>query len=539
MTTASPETPTASRPSSRHVVLFVVVLVAARMLASNVGRFSEGDEISIASGIMSIVRGVPGESYRYPVQFGYYQLVAALVTLLGGDAARVPIVMSWLSIAAGVAIPLAGLLSFRDVLTSRERWLVGLALAANPIIWMSSRYGNTAVVSVALTAGAVAILSNRPALKGEVIAMLLFGAAVTVRADAVLVSGVFLFLLWRNHRRVVRSLAPLVVTGAIVLGIGLLLRAVDPRMGSVATAVGTHVSAPLKTRFFDFLIWAVSPLPLFFAGAGLRELHRERRDLFFLLIAWGLPPLLFYFPSTSTPRYLLQGTLPLVVASAVGMLAFVGGRGWRRAASWGTVMALGFVHVLIGLSQFTPSSPRSYLKDATMPSDDGPVWTGALLYKSYIQRGMTPRALFRGRFRASSGGELGYASAFDSLRRGARRGQRVVIANGGGYSNTMHVLANLAGARVILLGTGTGFDRETEMELGGATIIAIGTSPLRGTTRQLPLRGGDELWVVHRDSSLALREIEGRVPATVSLEPLPAWTTAPRMLRFTVRPQPR
>ena len=527
------------RVAPTQVLLFALGVLVLRMLASNVGRMSEGDEISIAASIVSIVRDVPGDAYRYPVQFGYYRLVATLVSVFGGDPSRVPIVMSWLSILAGVVIPVAGLLSFRHLLSAGERWMVGLALVANPIVWMSSRYGNTAMTSVALTVSAIAILSNRPKRGTEVLALALFGCAVMVRADAFLVSGAILALLWQNHRGVVRTFAPLAITGAIVLGVVLVLRLADPRMESVAAAVGSHVGAPIKTRFFDFLLWAMSPLPLLFAAVGLRELHRERRALFVALLAWCVPPMLFYFSTVTTPRYHLQAAIPLVLASAVGMLSFVDGSGLRRRLAWVAVAGLGFVHLLIGLSYFSPSERRSYLKDATIPSDDGPVWTGALLYKSFVQRRVEPARLLTSHFRASNGAELTYAHAFDSLASGARRGRRVVIANGGGYSSTMHLFANMAGVLVTNRKPGLDFDRETEMKLGGATVISIGTSPLRKTTVQLPLRVGDELWVVDKDSASAMREIEGHLPPEVVLVPQPAWPSAPRMLRFIARQRPQ
>ncbi len=524
--------------STTRLVVFALTLCLLRMLSSDIGQLSEGDEISIAAGIVSIVRDLPADSYRYSVQFGYYHLVAGLVDLTGGDASRVPIVMSWLSIVAGVVIPLAGLLSFRDILTVRERWMVGFVLAANPIVWMSSRYGNTAMTSVAFTASAIAILSNRPKVLGEILALVLFAAAVMTRADAFLVSGGVLALLWRNHRTVVRSVAPLALAGAFVVCVVLALRALDPRMGSIGGAVGSHLDAPIKTRFFDFLLWAMSPFPLLFAAVGLRELHRERRALLMILLAWCGPAFLFYFPSVTTPRYHLQGVVPLGLAAAVGLLSFVDGRGWRRQLSWLTMAALGFVHLLIGLSYFSASQRRSFLKDAWIPSDDGPVWTGALLYKSLVQRNVSLRRLSRTHFEASKGAELTYQHAFDTLASPSRRGQRVVIANGGGYSSTMHLFANLAGAKVTARKEGLDFDRQTEMQVGWANVVAIGTSPIRNTTVQLPLRAGDELWVVDKDSATAVRDIDGHVPKSLELNPLPGWATTPRLIRFLATSRP-
>ncbi len=217
MNRAEPAAGASRAIATRDVILFALFVFALRALASGVGSFMEGDEISIASGIAAIVRDVPGVTYRYGVQFGYYRLVAFLTMLTGGDLTRIPIVMSWLSLVSGVVIPVCGLFAFRDELSVRERWLVAALLTANPIIWLSARYGNTAMPSVACTALAITILSNRPRLLGEVVAMCSFAVAITLRADAVLVSGGVFFLLWRNHRAFIRAALPLALVGGTIL----------------------------------------------------------------------------------------------------------------------------------------------------------------------------------------------------------------------------------------------------------------------------------------------------------------------------------
>ena len=521
--------------SSRHVVLFAVVLVTLRALASGVGSFMEGDEISIASGIASIVRDVPGVTYRYGVQFGYYRLVATITWLTGGDLTRIPIVMSWLSLLAGVVIPLCGLFGFRDELSVRERWLVAALLAANPIIWMSARYGNTAMPSVACTAVALTILSNRPQRRGELAALTCFALAITLRADAVLVSGGVLALLWRSHGSVVRAGVRLAVVAAVIAVLLLVLRAVDPYMAPVGDALSSHVANPIRTRFFEFLLWALSPFPLLFAAAGLREAQRERPAFFLTLLAWVGPPFAFYFTNTTTPRYLLQGVLPLTLAGAIGMWAFVESGTLRRLFSTMVVFALAFAHLFIGLSEFYPSRARSFLKDAEIPSDDGPVWTGALLYKTYVRAPLTPQRLLQTRFRPTAGGELTFAAIFDTLTSTASRSGRVVIVSAGGYGNTMHFFANLAGARPVSSAPCVTWDNACALEIGGVRVDVVGLASIRGTGTRLNVEAGDEIWVVGRDAASRAAGVAPHVPEHLRLDAQPEWSTAPRLTRFITR----
>ena len=521
--------------STRAIISFALGVLALRVLATAVGTLIEGDEISIASGIAAIVRGVPGVTYRYGLQFGYYRAISLLVSISGGDVRHIPVVMSWLSLLAGVVIPVCGLMAFRRELSARERWMVAAILAANPIVWMSARYGNTAMPSAALTAAAFTILSNRPKRWGEVLALALFAAGITMRADAVLVSGGLLVILWRTHGSLMRATLRVGAVGVVIAAIMLALRAADPYMESVGRELSSHIENPITTRFFEYLLWAMSPFPLLFAAAGFRETSRERSALFLTLLAWIGPPFAFYFTNTTTPRYVLQGIFPLAIAAAIGMLAFVEGSAVRRRVAWGAILSLGFLHLFIGLSEFSPNDPRSIIKRAEIGSDDGKVWLGALLYKSYLQRPLHLGRLVQSRFQPSTSGELTFTAVFDSLASGSRRGARVVIANGGGYANTMHLFANLAGATPVNWTPGTVYDGECEFELGGARIGVVGLSLLRKTDRRIDLRAGDELWVVARDSSAGFDGLAGHLPDHLIINAQPAWGSAPRLVRYLVR----
>jgi hypothetical protein len=121
------------------VLLVFAILLVARLLAVYNLYFMEEDEISLAAGIAALVRDNVGDLYRYTPQWGYHRAVEWVTLALGGDVARIPWIMKLWSVVVGSLIPALGLLMFRDRLSLRERWLLVLVLAVNPILWHSSQ----------------------------------------------------------------------------------------------------------------------------------------------------------------------------------------------------------------------------------------------------------------------------------------------------------------------------------------------------------------------------------------------------------------
>jgi len=476
------------------LALAAALLLMLRYFASNLGLMVEGDEITIAAGLAAIQRDMPADLYRYGVQFGYYHLVSALATLVGGPIYRIPDLMVLLSVVAGTVLPLAGLMAFRDTLTRGERWLLFALLVANPVIWQSAQYGNTAMPSVALTAVAACLLSNRPGRGGELVAMACFGAAILIRADAVLVTSGIFALLWWHHRRFWRAAAPVALTGLVVGLVFLVALRLDPRMGSMVEQVAAHTREPFLTHFVEFLVFAVSPIPLLLAAAGARDLQRERPVLLAVLAAWVIPLSLFYFPATTTPRYLLHIMLPISVASAVGIWGSLPRTGRFRTLGGIAILGAAFLHLFVGLSAFTAARTRSWLADATLPSHDGPVYTGALLYKSFRWRPARPGptgAPFR--YVPFSESEKSLTGLLDTLRSGAHRGERVVLVVSPGYSERAHFLVQAGGANVVRFDPGWPFLRMTHFEIGGAELAMVNIVQLTRGQGQLPVTAGDEV----------------------------------------------
>lgn len=505
-------------------------LLVLRYSAAHLGVFSEGDEISIAAGLAAIQRDMPTDLYRYGVQFGYYHLVSALAALAGGAVYRIPDLMVLLSLVSGTVIPLAGITAFQDTLGRGERWLLGALLVANPVLWQSSQYGNTAMPSVALTVVAACLLSNRARRAGEILAMACFGAAILVRADAVLVSGGIFALLWRHHRGFWRAALPLAATGLLVGGVFLLALWLDPRMGSLVGQVASHSDNPIRTRFAEFLLFGISPIPLLMAAAGARDLQRERPLLLGVLAAWIVPMALFYFPSTTTPRYLLQLVVPISVATAVGVWGSLPTTGRWRIPGRGIILGATFLHLFMGLSAFAPSERRSWLTEATLPSDDGPVFTGALLYKTFWMgrpRPGAPGELFR--YEPSVGSEASLELMFRSLRSGGRSGERIVLLSAAGKTETAHFMAQAAGVRVLGLEPGMAFNRVTHMELGGTELVLVGMAHLRQGEERIPARAGDEVWGLFNTEADADLALDAERPAGIAWQSLGAWPGTTRL----------
>jgi hypothetical protein len=244
--------------------------------------------------------------------------------------------------------------------------------------------------------------------------------------------------------------------------------------------------------------------------------------------------MLFYFRATTTPRYFLLTIFPLAIATALGMAGIVRLAGSRRTLAWAGVLMLGFVHLLVGLGRYVPSHPRSMLREASFPTHVGPMWTGALLYKSYIQNGIAASRVLHPRFGTGNAAEQTMTATFGELASGRRRGERIVLLPETGYGNVLHFYAQAAGARVLSRGAGPLFNGDFEMELGGAHLSVVGFPLLVADSgKRLPVTAGTELWLIQRDSS-SVPLAASRLPAGLRLGSPQTMPNAPRLSRYRV-----
>lgn len=488
-----------SREPAWLILAVAGALFLARLLSANYGAFYEGDETSIAAGVAGLARDNVAHLYRYGPQAGYYRLVQGINALLGNGVSTIPFVMVSLSVVAGSLIPIMGLYAFRADLTRTERWLLAATLAANPILWTSSQYGNTAIASTALVVAAVLLLSNVPKRGGEILALVLFACAILVRADAVLATGAVAVMLWRNRGSFRAAALRVAIVGIVLAAIYAALFAFDPYMGRIWGEVRSHLTTPDRTRFFELLLWAVSPLPLAFAILGLRELEPKRRWLLAIIAAWCVPSMGFYFASTTTPRYFVLPAFAIAIATAVGMnsVARLVPR-WSTLA-WAIVLLAGSLHLFVGLSNFYPNVRRSWLTDARTGSHDGDVLAGAFLYDSYIMHPWRQFRFLHPRIETRKPAYRAYATAFRELRSGSHRGEQILLIFAGGDGHAVHFFAEQAGATVADKQRRYRPSDAVVYDIAGARLTAVGMSHFEGDSAAVvPAKAGDRIWLLNR-----------------------------------------
>ena len=527
--------------TSRLLPLLLALLVA-RVLGLISIYFFEEDEVAIATGIAAMVKGTGGDLYRYTVQAGYYRLVEFLDLLMGGRVDLIPWIMKGLSAVAGTLIPAAGLFVFRETLTSRERWVTAFVLSINPIVWRSSQYGNTAIVSAALSTVGLVMLTNRPSASGRLIAVMLVGAATLVRADAVLlvpILAVLLYLIDRSLSSAVRWTAGFVVSLAAVYG---LLALVDPRTDSAFGAVAVHMTVTdSRTMFWEFLLWALSPLPCLFAIWGFRTLLDSRAWMATVLLVWSVPTLLFYFRATTTPRYFVNVAVPLAIAGAIGMVELIGllrrwsPKWWPQAAVFG----LASLHLVVALGHTSPTAPLELFYGGTFQTDDGPMPTGAFLARTYLTPGSLLRQLPNPTFGVKDAPfweGAAFNRAVAELQRQPHVRRVVIVLPPGGFVHGFHFHTHAAGARYqSKAGSGDLFWRgRTEMTLPNVAVTTLDRQGLLAL-KVLDVAADDLLWVL---GDWPFREggLPSKVPPGFVLQPTETFDSHFRTFRLVKTP---
>jgi hypothetical protein len=159
-----------------------------------------------------------------------------------------------------------------------------------------------------------------------------------------------------------------------------IIYAADTRLDDGAAAVAAHMTVRNRTQFWEYLLWAMSPIPLFFAALGVRVLADRRPGLLGAVVLGCLGPMLFYFRATTTPRYFLLATVPVAIAVAVGMSDVAGylRERWGNRPAWAAVLAAGCLHLFVGMGQFPADRLRAIVDDADS-TYDGPMPTGSPL----------------------------------------------------------------------------------------------------------------------------------------------------------------
>lgn len=526
----------------KAVVGFAVALLGLRLLGMYTWYFWEEDEYALVTGVAALMNDqIGGGLYRYSPQIGYYRLVEWISLAARIPITLLPYLVKTLSAVSGVVIPVLGLFFARDSLPAAQRWALAGLLAINPIIWHSARYGNTAMVQIAIAFAGIVLLSNGSRGTRALMALSLIGVATLVRADAVLFWPLAAFLLWRTYRHrpaiVVRWVVGFTLIMVAIYG---LLFAFDPRMDNLGAEVAEHVlNDRFPTLFWEYLIWSFSPIPLMFAVLGARRLLLEDRALGAVIAVWCLFPLLFYFGSTTTPRYFLMTAVPVTVLIVVGAFDLYGvlSRVWRPVLVRVGVTGALVVHLFVGLGHFTPDSILNPLLGPSFQTHDYFFPTGALLYFTY-----NPGGEFLGdlappsKFGVGHEEHDGFQVLFEDLRREARPGRTVVVLLNTWFGHGFHYYALAEGAEYESRAPGMYFATETWLRLYGMRIMTIATwSPYYPKLDRFPVQPGDLMYVL-RDYDFPAPQDEERLPTGVTVTPGPPLD--PFFQRFDVHRNP-
>lgn len=488
-----------------QVLVFIALLLVLRITGIYNLYFFEEDEVSIAAGVAALVRDNIGDLYRYSPQLGYYRLMEFLNIAFGGNVALIPAIMKGWSALMGVLVPVTALFAFRAELTTRQRWIAALVLVANPILWKSSQYGNSAMGALGLVCVAMVLLSNRPRQLKEALALVLFVAAVLVRADSVLLVPLVGLLLYRNHQSIRAAALRMALLVLGLLAVYALLMLLDPRLDDAISAVSAHFTVDRNTMFWEYLVWSISPLPLMFAVLGLNRLLDWRPLLLLVLLLWLIAPMAMYFTSTTTPRYFLLTVMPLALATAVGMTDFSERLGHRipPGLAWTAVVVAAFMHLLLGMGQFKSSWRASPLFGPTIRTDDGNMPTGALLYDTYLRYGFLGQSLRNpgfGQLRTPHWEGVVFNRALQVMGSDAREGHTTVLLLDEGYGHAFHYHAQVAGARYLSrkpTDPSVPFASETWLELGKSSIMTVAIWSSHYTElQQFEVDADDQIWVM-------------------------------------------
>jgi hypothetical protein len=516
--------PNDRKPAAWAILAFVAVHFLARLASPQLHYFWETDDPAIAAGVAALIAESPGDTYRYAPQAGYYRVVEVLARLAGGVHA-VPAVMVALSTLASLVVPLLAFVALPRETTARERFAWALVLAANPILFWSGRYGNTAMPSIALCAGAFVLLSRARSVRGELASLAFFLGAVWVRADAVLVAPAFALWLWHRHGAWRPLLVRVAASAAALVSLYASASLLDPRMQGMADEVGSHLTSVLfVSHCFDYMVLAFSPVPLFLAIWGMRDMADMRARLLALVAAWCVPTVAFYFLTLTTPRYFLALVFPLSLCGALGALELIdrGARWLPRALAATLAVAVAGAHMLVPVDRLSPRLSRATLAGAHDQTHDGPMHTGAFLYHAIVRGGFLRWSWRSGGFGDSAPFARTSRRALAALA-SAPAGRTVFVAVRGFPESAFYYELYRAGAVVVETGATLGGPADashtapTRWRLGASQLItAQPLLPSFTAIEALPLNPGDEVWFTRMEDQALILE---RVPyATSSIE---------------------
>jgi hypothetical protein len=359
---------------------------ALRLAHAGFGRVTDGDEAQIAGSALALARGEPFNLYEYPEHVGYYHFADAVDRILpGGGPARIRDVMIAMSAVAAALLGGLALLAFPRELSRRARLIFGFVLILVPALWRVAQYGNPATPSVALVLAAFVAASRIAGVRGAALASVLLAAAVLFRIDAVLVAPALAWYAWKRAGGRPGHAAAVLL--AVLVGLGLMWLSARRAGARPLWDAWSDVVFDKSRRgwWLTYVYWGLGPTVLLAAVAGWPSLIRMPA-LWRTALLWVVPPFLFYYPWSTTPRHTLLLAPPVALCAALGVDAVIRMLARRNLAI--RVAGLAAVWVLLCQPLFVsqsgampgrlPGRGFEWLTPLTYQAADGPHFYGAL-----------------------------------------------------------------------------------------------------------------------------------------------------------------
>ncbi len=518
------------------LVLFLIMFLG-RLIFAAYGSWYESDDIFIATGVAALVNDNIGDTYRYGPQLGYYRLVQLICIVLGSKVSLIPSIMVTLSAFAGALIPFLGFFIFRNILSSLERILLLFFMYINPVLWTSSRYGNVAIVALLFCIMSIVILSNKPMKVAECFALALFGIAILIRADSVLLFPLIAWLTYLNHNSIKKMITIGMVAGTILIVIYGIIFSIDSRMDNCYSTVTTHLFNPnFPTMFWDYLMWSFSIFPIMLAVIGFRELIVERGRILGFVLIWCLPVCMFYYGSTTTPRYFLLIVLPISLLSVIGLTRLAGllVQRYKPSIVWSILIILSSIHLFVGLGHFKPDSLKNIIQNAYFYTHDGVMYTGGFLYHG----GILHEAIKNGSFSFKKFGfnDPYFASINQELNNNelfSGRERKIIVLLDSGEALQFHFHAQAANAEYISRPPTRpefAYGTETIFKIGKVTFITFfSSSETFKEMDHLDVGASDEFWEIGKSN---IAEINSKTPVGLTLVPIQSSTKSIKKYQF-------
>jgi hypothetical protein len=332
----------------------------------------ENDSIRIAVGAQGkTLYGNYTYAYSYETQVGAYKLIEIFHISPIFDEFRV---FSYLSIAACGIFLMCSVFFVRAITkTNILSSLVALLLFQE--IYISGYYPNSTILAAAFLATALLLATKKKRVFCIAGAASLFALSFWTRFDAILIGGVFLFLLWPTDRR---SCYIAILFFLITISIGAFLFFVNHiSLQNILESYATHVKGaanlPLTLNNYSTIFTFATS---YFCGLGLYYLFQRKEWHLLVLTFVGTWPLLgAYGLALTSPKYLLYTVTLLAIPISYALRIL-----WQSQRKSAASLRLIGIILFVGQYIFTPAYEVMFNRSLFVYTADEVRLRGAIAY---------------------------------------------------------------------------------------------------------------------------------------------------------------